>query len=94
LSQEFDNYHLFSVQILKPRKRVLVSFARNGSSHAPSFPRRREATAQVIENVPTTDWIPAFAGMTGVSKGIPIPNDTSTRKRIQLADTIPSADSG
>jgi hypothetical protein len=77
--------------MLEPRKRVLVSFARNGSS---SFPRRRESILPVIENVPTTDWIPAFAGMTGVSKRIPIPNDTSTRKRIQLTDSIPSADSG
>src|SRR5271157_4439659 len=44
-----------------------------------SFPRRRESTLQAIENAPPKGWIPAFAGMTGVSNGIPIANDTSTQ---------------
>jgi hypothetical protein len=44
---------------------------RNGRSQFLSFPRRRESTLQAIENMTTTDWIPAFAGMTGVMKVIP-----------------------
>jgi hypothetical protein len=50
---------------------VLVSFARHGRSQEQSFPRKRESTPQAIRNAPPTDWIPAFAGMTSVSKGIP-----------------------
>jgi hypothetical protein len=30
----------------------------------------KQATPQAIGNAPPTDWIPAFAGMTIVSKGI------------------------
>jgi len=56
-----------------------VSFARHGRSQVQSFPRKacpelaegRESTPQAIGNTTTTDWIPAFAGMTSVSKGIP-----------------------
>ena len=33
-------------------------------------PRRRESTPQAIGNAPPTDWTPAFAGMTGISKGM------------------------
>jgi hypothetical protein len=36
-----------------------------------SFPRKRESARQSFGNAPSKDWIPAFAGMTGVSKGIP-----------------------
>ena len=49
---------------------VMVSFAGHGRSRMRSFPRRRESTAQTIGNATTTKWIPAFAGMTSVSKGI------------------------
>jgi len=44
-----------------------------------SFPRKRESTPQVFGNRLPTDWIPAFAGMTGVSKMDLAPNDTITR---------------
>jgi hypothetical protein len=54
------------------RRRVVVSFPRHGRSQVLSFPRRRESTAQAIGNTLPTDWIPAFAGMTSVSKGIPL----------------------
>jgi hypothetical protein len=37
-----------------------------------SFPRKRESTSQAMGDVPLTDWIPAFAGMTGVLKEIRI----------------------
>ena len=50
---------------------VVVSFARQGRSHVQSFPRRRESTAQAIGNTLPKEWIPAFAGMTSVSTGIP-----------------------
>ena len=33
-----------------------------------------------LEMLLPSDWIPAFAGMTGVSSLIPIPNDTSTTR--------------
>jgi hypothetical protein len=39
---------------------------------------------QTIENAPPTNWIPAYAGMTGFPKGISIPNDTSTGGGISL----------
>ena len=51
--------------------RVLVLFARHGRCKPQSFPRKRESTPQTFGNALPTDWIPAFAGMTGVSKGIP-----------------------
>ena len=50
---------------------VLVSFARDGRCKPQSFPRERECTRETFGNALSTDWIPAFAGMTGVSKGIP-----------------------
>jgi hypothetical protein len=34
-----------------------------------SFPRKRESILQAVGNAPAKDWIPAFAGMTGASKG-------------------------
>src|SRR5436309_1551623 len=52
------------------RHQVVVSFARNGRSQAKSFPRKRESRLQAIGNAPPTDWIPAFAGMTGASKAM------------------------
>jgi hypothetical protein len=36
-----------------------------------SFPRKRESTPKTFGNALSTDWIPAFAGMTCDSKGIP-----------------------
>src|SRR5437016_13359978 len=53
-----------------PPALVLVSFEGHGRSQVQSFPRKRESTPQPIGNAPPRDWIPAFAGMTGVSKGI------------------------
>src|ERR1035437_1896887 len=50
---------------------LVVSFARHGRSHVQSFPRKRESTPPAIGNAPPTDWIPAFAGMTNVLRGIP-----------------------
>jgi hypothetical protein len=29
-------------------------------------PRKRQSTAQTVENLISTDWIPAFAGMTAL----------------------------
>jgi len=43
-----------------------VSFARHGHCKPRSFPRKRESTSQTLGNALSTDWIPAFAGMTGV----------------------------
>ena len=45
-----------------------MSFARHDAPRCGSFPRRRESTPQAIRTAPSTDWIPAFAGMTYVSK--------------------------
>jgi hypothetical protein len=53
------------------RRKALMSFARHGRSKSQSFPRKRESTPQTLANKLSTDWIPAFAGMTCVSKGIP-----------------------
>jgi translation elongation factor EF-4 len=39
--------------------------------------RERDSTPQFFGNRLSTDWIPAFAGMTGDSKGPP-PNDSYT----------------
>ncbi len=50
---------------------VPVSFARHGRSQVQSFPRRRESIPHAIGNAPPAGWIPAFAGMTSVPKGIP-----------------------
>jgi hypothetical protein len=36
-----------------------------------SFPRKRESTPQTFGDVPSSHWIPAFAGMTGGSSGSP-----------------------
>jgi hypothetical protein len=52
------------------RRRVLVSFAGHGGCKPQSFPRKRESTRQTFGNAPA-GWIPAYAGMTGVPKGIP-----------------------
>src|SRR5208282_2767865 len=60
----------FERSAIGARKSVLVSFARYPLPRVQSFPRRRESTPQAIGNTPPTDWIPVFAGMTGVSKGI------------------------
>ena len=53
------------------RGAVVVSFARHRFSQTQSFPRKRESTPPARGNSPTTDWIPSFAGMTNVLKGIP-----------------------
>jgi hypothetical protein len=50
---------------------VVVPFSRHGLSRPQSFPRKRESTPQTPANALSTDWIPAFAGMTWASKGIP-----------------------
>src|SRR5208283_289654 len=47
----------------------MVSFARHGRRKPQSFPRKRESTWRTFRDALSTDWIPAFAGMTGVSKG-------------------------
>src|SRR5208337_3348960 len=47
------------------------SAPRSGSgSGARSFPRKRESTPQAFGNVLSSDWIPAFAGMTGAFAGM------------------------
>ena len=48
---------------------VVVSFANQECSGLQSFPRKRESTPQTFENALSTDWIPAFAGMTAFRKG-------------------------
>ena len=56
-----------------------MSFARHARCKPRSFPRKacpelvegRESTPQTFRNVLSTDWIPAFAGMTGGSSGFP-----------------------
>jgi hypothetical protein len=47
--------------------RVLVLSGRVGLPQHQSFPRKREAIPQTLGNVPQTDSIPAFAGMTAAS---------------------------
>ena len=37
----------------------------------PVPPWREESTRQTFGNARSKDWIPAFAGMTGISEGIP-----------------------
>src|SRR5947207_14080368 len=49
---------------------VLVPFARPGRSKAQSFPRKRESSFPSARFQELENWIPAFAGMTAVSKGI------------------------
>ena len=48
-----------------------MSFRRDGRHKSPSFPRKRESTPRASEGTGSRDWIPAFAGMTGVSKRTP-----------------------
>ena len=59
-----------ALQISRPEdrtpRRVLVSFGETWS-----FPRKREPTPQTFGNVLSSEWIPAFAGMTGGSSGFP-----------------------
>ena len=47
---------------------VLVSFGTVIHSIRRSFPRKRESTRQSFGNALSTEWIPAFAGMTGSRK--------------------------
>ena len=49
---------------------VVAPVAKHGRTRPWSFPRKRESTPQTSGNALSTDWIPAFAGMTGVSKGM------------------------
>ena len=61
---------------------VVLSFAAHRPTQAQSFPRKRESTPQANGNAPLTDWIPAFAGMTGQPTGFEgdsLPNDATTR---------------
>jgi hypothetical protein len=61
------------------QRKVLLSFARHGRCKPQSFPRKacpelaegQESTRQTFGNALSTDGIPAFVGMTGVSKGVP-----------------------
>ena len=46
--------------------RLVVSLARPGHSKSQSFPRKRESIPQTFDNALPTEWIPAFAGMTGI----------------------------
>ena len=63
----------------KPEVRISFQFNRarekcnrRGSiSKHTSFPRKRESIPQTFGGVLSSDWIPAFAGMTGVSRGVP-----------------------
>ena len=48
-----------------------VSFGMGIHSSRRSFPRKRESTRQTFGNTLSTDWIPAFAGMTGGSRVAP-----------------------
>ena len=41
-----------------------MSFGAGSLSKGRSFPRKQESTQQTFGNVLSTDWIPAFAGMT------------------------------
>ena len=50
---------------------VLVQLAKQGRRKSRSFPRKRESTPQTFGDRPSTDWIPAFAGMTAPSKETP-----------------------
>jgi hypothetical protein len=43
---------------------AVVSLATPGRCKSQSFPRKRESTPQTSEDAVSTDWIPAFAGMT------------------------------
>jgi hypothetical protein len=43
---------------------VVVSFGMDIHSSRRSFPRKRESSPQAFRNVLSSDWIPAFAGMT------------------------------
>jgi hypothetical protein len=52
------------------KMRTGVSCETRALPQVQSFPRRRESTPHAIGNAPPAGWIPAFAGMTGVSKGI------------------------
>ena len=64
----------FSRSQIKPavsQTRVLVSFARHGRCNPQSFPRKREPSPSTAHFRRFAEWIPAFAGMTGVSKVIP-----------------------
>ena len=47
------------------------------TSQSQSFPRKRESAPQGFGYAMSTDWIPAFAGMTDASKRPPMPNDTT-----------------
>ena len=70
------------------QERALVSFVRHGRRKPQSFPRKRGATRQTFGNALATDWIPAFAGMTGVSKGIP--SQMTPPPKSEATDWIPA----
>ena len=63
-----------------------VASVRHGRSQVQSFPRKRESTLQGIGSAPATDWIPAFAGMTRVSKGIKIQMTPAREAGLRLTD--------
>jgi hypothetical protein len=60
-----------------------VSFGRQRRSQVQSFPRKRESTPQASGNAPPPDWIPAFVGMTIVSKGTPFQMTPAPKRRLQ-----------
>ena len=49
-----------------------MSFGGHGRCKSQSFPRKRESTPQVFGDRLSTDWIPAFAGMTALQM-TPVP---------------------
>jgi hypothetical protein len=63
--------------------RQRAPLARRGRSDVQSFPRKWESTSQAIGNAPQTNWIPAFAEMTSVSKGIPFPTTLAPPAQVQ-----------
>ena len=59
----------------------------HGRSRPLSFPRKRESTLQAFRNALVTDWIPAFAGMTGVGWGDTITDNAAIGPINPLATT-------
>jgi hypothetical protein len=67
---------------------AVLSFVREGRSKPESFPRRRESTPQTFSNALSMRWIPAFAGMTCVSKSILFQMTPAPRAKVDFLSHI------
>ena len=70
----------------KRQSRLVVSFAGHGRSQVQSFPRRRESSRSAARFQWLAQWIPAFAGITSVSKGFLFPMTPAPHGSVKVHD--------